>query len=650
VSVKEILKQAVKKKLTDRCDQNYDRIYSCAQKKTAYKEAIVAAQERQWQRWQQETKDLQLPVYYILKYSWEKPLGIRDVLEKSEQNQVLVLFLDERCTLSEHALDYIRGWFAGHRETLLLYGDEDVQDSKGVRSAPWLKPDWSPDLLYEMFYPGGVFAVERKLLQKLEEQRKEASEKESLQVHQLFYRLAKLAGGYAPAKAQREGLQAIAHIPTILCHHRDEEAYHSYLDSSISRQANAFKGKVSIVIPSKDQPVVLARNLASLERTVSPQKAEIILVDNGSSPENQAKVQKMTQESCFDIQYIYESMDFHFSKMCNLGAVRASGELLLFLNDDVEAIREGWLEEMAAAAMEPYAGAVGAKLLYPGTRKIQHAGIVNLPMGPVHKLQFCEDDRSYYFNRNRVAVNVLAVTGACLMVSRDKFISCGGFPEELPVAFNDVSLCFSLWEQGYYNVVLDRLELYHHESLSRGGDESCEKAERLAGERRKLYRRHPDLEGRDPFYHPWLNRLVLDMEIAAAPEETMNLPQTVKSQKRPLPKGARLEPGLFVRIERLTEQMCAGYSFMLGDDNACYEKWLLWEEQKSGQIYQAKLVPKLRSDLQRNMPDQKNVGMCGFAVQVQGLPAGHYRIGVLAHNKVTRVSYLNWSNRSLQIQ
>ncbi len=648
MSVKEILKEKVKKRLTDRCDQNYDRIYSSALKKASYKEAIARTEEEQWQKWRQETQSLQLPAYYKLKYSWEKPLVIRDLLEKSGQNQKLLIFVDERCLLSEHAMDYIQGWFAKNQETQLLYGDEDVQGSNGDRSMPWFKPDWSPDLFCEMFYPGGVFAVDRNLLQKLGEQRKDAGEKDGLQVHQLFDRLAKLAAGFEPTT---HGQGTISHIPAILCHHRDQEAYDSYLNSTIPGQEPPFEGKVSIVIPSKDQPQVLARNLASLERTVSPQKVEIILVDNGSTPENQAQISKMTQMSCFDIQYLYEPMEFHFSKMCNQGAERAKGELLLFLNDDVEAIREGWLEEMAAAAGKPYVGAVGAKLLYPGTKKIQHAGIVNLPMGPVHKLQFCEDDRAYYFNRNRVAVNVLAVTGACLMVSRDKFISCGGFPEELPVAFNDVSLCFSLWERGYYNVVLNQLALYHHESLSRGGDESCEKAARLAGEREKLYRRHPGLEGKDPFYHPWLNRLVLDTEIGAAPEEEeRELTQEVNPQKAKLSSKVRPHCGLFVRIERLTDRTCAGYSFMSGDDNACYEKWMMWEEKNTGQRYQAKLAPRLRADLQRNMPDQKHVGMCGFTVQVKGLPAGHYRIGVLAHNKVTRVSYLNWSNRSLQIQ
>lgn len=130
---------------------------------------------------------------------------------------------------------------------------------------------------------------------------------------------------------------------------------------------------------------------------------------------------------------------------------------------------------MVSRALQPYVGSVGLKLYYPDSVKIQHDGIVNLPVGPVHKLQFMEDDRSYYFGRNRFTQDCVAVTGACLLIRTEVFREAGGFREVLRVAYNDVELGFRLLEMGYYNVVWNDRFAYHHESLSRGSDESPEK-------------------------------------------------------------------------------------------------------------------------------------------------------------------------------
>ena len=98
------------------------------------------------------------------------------------------------------------------------------------------------------------------------------------------------------------------------------------------------------------------------------------------------------------IRYVYEPAEFKFSTMCNRGAELADGKLLLFLNDDIELCENDWLDKMVSRALQPYVGSVGLKLYYPDSVKIQHDGIVNLPVGPVHKLQFMEDDRSYYLD------------------------------------------------------------------------------------------------------------------------------------------------------------------------------------------------------------------------------------------------------------
>lgn len=725
MGIKDKVKQTVKQILTDRCDRKYDRIYQYAMNCSGYTNLIEELEQKQYQELQDQIKNLpthkHLPEIQICPYTWGQPVKLQEILQnggkQTESEAGIIIFADDRAALSENARNDIAGWFATHPDTDLLYGDEDVRLADGKRVQPWLKPDWSPDLLKCMFYFGGVFCVRRKLLERFIEERYSDAMQfgvvdrlgDAMQfghiVPKLAWNLAKLAGGYEKqcvAFTEKDAglikhmshMNHISHINAVLCHHREESDYQSYLDArcidgtELQRQ-NKSKQTVSVIIPSKDHPDVLAQNLKSLAKTVctgnqngnknSNILPEIVIVDNGSSKENREKIQKLIQDIILDstsgnklkIQYIYEPMEFHFSKMCNIGAKSASGELLLFLNDDVEAVEEGWLEQMAAKASLPYVGAVGAKLLYPGSAhanpvgaqsaselaactdeyRIQHAGIVNLPMGPVHKLQFQDDSIEHYFRRNRSDVNVLAVTGACLMLRRNVFEEAGGFCEELPVAFNDVDLCFTLYEKGYYNVVMNGIRLYHHESLSRGDDESPEKLRRLRRERRKLYDRHPALSGVDPFYHAWLNHQALDTDIMPAPEEILQQSvDQVQAKTAEKKEDWRPHQGLFLRIEAVEDTGCQGYSFMSGDDNACYAKELLLEETETGALWSAPLPGRLRMDLQKNMPDQKHVAMSGFRVEIIGLPRGSYRMGVIARNNVTHVTYINRSAGIMEVR
>ena len=401
---------------------------------------------------------------------------------------------------------------------------------------------------------------------------------------------------------------------------------------------------------------------------------EIILVDNGSSPESRAKVEELLREMkspCFQLHYVYEPMEFHFSKMCNLGAEHAKGQFLLFLNDDVELCLPGCIEQMAAMADREYTGAVGMKLYYPDSDRIQHAGITNLPMGPVHKLQFLNDNICYYYKTNRGWRNVLAVTAACLMVNRDKFAEAGGFSEELRVAFNDVDLCFQLYELGYWNVCMNDLYAYHHESLSRGDDEAPEKLERLLQERDLLYRRHPELAGQDPYYSIYLNRQGLDTRIRPAYEIAANkVGQPGESPRRFDSTGWRRDNCLLVRIEDSHDDMISGYGVVLGDNNACYNMRLLFksaaykdlglqgqdalppngENERAANIYAVSIMEQYRPDLEENMPDQVNVALSGFAVKLTEdfLPPGSYQLGLAARNKVTGLRLINWSNRVIR--
>lgn len=566
--------------------------------------------------------------------------------EAGESAEEFVIFRQREGMLAEKAAEHIGVRFAEHPELMILYGDEDLLQEERV--SPWFKPDWSPDTYRACFYPGSVIAVRRCLLE--QESRKEILFSDAEEIRPIMDALFQKAGGF------ERGCRAIGHMEEILFHGKTEEIRRSYLQTPEGAELKkAFlsggteeQPLVSVIIPSKDNPAVLEKCLSSLKDNGDP--LEIIVVDNGSSAKNKEAAERLTAGD--GMRYVYEPAEFNFSAMCNRGAQLARGGLLLFLNDDMEMQGEGWLSDMAERAMLPYVGAVGLKLYYPDSVRIQHDGIVNLSVGPVHKLQFLEDDREYYFGRNRLDCNCVAVTGACLMLEKKKFEEAGGFRDALRVAYNDVELGFRLLELGYYNVVLNQHFAYHHESLSRGNDEMPEKRRRLAAERTLLYRLHPDFYGKDPYY-PWgLNREGLDSRIVPAYLTDRNVKQSPAWK----PYGESLETirrddCLMARVETAGPERIQGYSVVLGDDNACYDKYLLLISENAG-VFSMKTEPAYRQDLEENLPDQKNVALGGFCVDRSGehLPCGNYRIAVLAVNRVSRLRLWNDTGKELAVE
>lgn len=581
----------------------------------------------------------------ILYKDWVASMEEAESSSAGERAEAVFLSDAENGAWADGAKERAEAFLSAHPEVCVVYGDEDVETTSGQYENPWLKPCWSPDTYLWKDYLGEAVAVRKSFYEKAEEKSRNG--------------LLKAAGGFT------KGCQSIAHINGILFH-RKTDWFTGETNSSMTREKTAGgqtdcrdakkQGMpyISVIIPSKDNAVVLKKCLDTLKKTAADISYEVLLVDNGSGEAVKKKIEEMTADAP-DILYIYEPMEFNFSKMCNLGAERAKGSLLLFLNDDIEATHTGWLSDMAKLAERPHVGAVGCKLLYPDTDKIQHAGITNLPMGPVHKLQFLRDNKCYYDNRNRGIRNVSAVTAACLMVRREVFEEAGGFCESMQVAFNDVDFCFTLLEKGYYNAVCNHIHLLHHESMSRGADESEEKLKRLHRERTMLYDRHPGLNGKDPFYHDWLNRTGLDTRIQPAYRSGREIAdvQAAKevakeSNEAYVLKNARKDRCLLVRIEAADASHISGYGVVLGSDNACFNGKLLLERKgRQPAVYELDFTEQYRQDLQENMPDQKNVALCGFHVNIaEPLPEGEYRIGMLATDKISGSSLMNYSNRT----
>ena len=581
----------------------------------------------------------------ILYKDWVASMEEAESSSAGERVEAVFLSDAENGAWADGAKERAEAFLSAHPEVCVVYGDEDVETAPGQYENPWLKPCWSPDTYLWKDYLGEAVAVRKSFYEKAEEKSRDG--------------LLKAAGGFV------KGCPSIAHMNGILFH-RKTDWFTGETNSSMTREKTAGGQTdcrdakkqgipyISVIIPSKDNAVVLKKCLDTLKKTAADISYEVLLVDNGSGEAVKKKIEEMTADAP-DILYIYEPMEFNFSKMCNLGAERAEGSLLLFLNDDIEATHTGWLSDMAKLAERPHVGAVGCKLLYPDTDKIQHAGITNLPMGPVHKLQFLRDNKCYYDNRNRGIRNVSAVTAACLMVRREVFEEAGGFCESMQVAFNDVDFCFTLLEKGYYNAVCNHIHLLHHESMSRGADESEEKLKRLHRERTMLYDRHPGLNGKDPFYHDWLNRTGLDTRIQPAYRSGREIAdvQAAKevakeSNEAYVLKNARKDRCLLVRIEAADASHISGYGVVLGSDNACFNGKLLLERKgRQPAVYELDFTEQYRQDLQENMPDQKNVALCGFHVNIaEPLPEGEYRIGMLATDKISGSSLMNYSNRT----
>ena len=431
-----------------------------------------------------------------------------------------VAFMDCDDVLAVNALYEVVKLLNKDKKLDFIYSDEDKLSEDGKhRHQPHFKPDWSPDTMMSLMYTCHLGVYRKKIGDEIGWLR---TGFEGAQDYDFTLRFT-------------EKTKNIGHIPKILYHWRERrestavnpEAKGYILEAAKKAKTEALERrgyvaelewvaniyqfrvnykavgnpKVSIIIPSKDNFEVYKRCIDTLTGKTLYKNYEIITVDNGSNETNRQKYEKYIKEK--GQKYIYMSMEFNFSKMCNIGVENSDGELILLLNDDMEIIGGEWMERMVGHALLPYIGAVGAKLLYPDSTLIQHTGVFSFDSGPSHALCRYDDNTTFNFCRNKIEYNYSAVTAACLMVTRKKYLEAGGLDESFAVAYNDVKFCFDLLDKGYYNVVRADAVLYHHESLSRGSDVLDKvKYERLVKERHRLYAAYPSLQGKDPFYNP----------------------------------------------------------------------------------------------------------------------------------------------------
>ena len=231
----------------------------------------------------------------------------------------------------------------------------------------------------------------------------------------------------------------------------------------------------------------------------------MIVVDNDSDDPQTIRFLEDIQKR--NTRVIRHPGEFNYSRINNSAVDKATGDLVCLLNNDIETTDGSWLSCMVAQALRADVGAVGAQLLYPDGQ-IQHAGVVlGVGGGAAHAHRFLRPEEEGYFRRHALPQFVSAVTAACLVVRRDRFVAAGGLDEaDLPVAFNDVDLCLKLNARGWQSLYEPRARLIHRESVSRGLDRDKAGAERLSRELAVLKQRWRTDTAVDPFHHPHLSR------------------------------------------------------------------------------------------------------------------------------------------------
>lgn len=290
------------------------------------------------------------------------------------------------------------------------------------------------------------------------------------------------------------------HLPEPLTHRRRKQVTQRGrpLPSEQTSATGTQAPSLAVIIPTRDRPHLLRACLESLQAS-RPAPDEVILVDHLTSDPEALRILNEAEET--GAIRVKAEGEFNFSRLANLGAAQASGETLIFLNNDVTVLAPGWLGALALALERPGAGVAGAELHYPDGR-LQHIGIANTPFdGPQHINSGCPSNDRGPFNLLDHVRECLAVTGACLATRRQLFNELGGFQEAFPEDYNDVDYCLRAREAGYLTLVTPGARLVHHETQTRltSGDAANERRQDAL---QRLVERHPVLARPDPYFSP----------------------------------------------------------------------------------------------------------------------------------------------------
>lgn len=490
--------------------------------------------------------------YNIINEYRSKDVRIKTILVKQDADLALMLnsaidvaqgkfvaCINQHGHMPNHALFFLAREINNYPDADLIYTDDDNIDETNNRHDPRFKPDWNPDLFFSCNYLDNLTFYS---LARVKEVGAYRLGFEGAEGYDLSLRFLK----NTPAKK-------IKHIPRVLYHSRvinqpsktmtsallgegdgedlahqsGKRALKSYFEGGgtivgdgsalglyrIKHPLPAQLPLVTIIVPTRDKVDILKKCIESIQQKTDYLNWEMLVVDNQSvESETHAYFEQLKDDS--RIKIILYDKPFNYSGLNNFAAQQSQGDILALVNNDVEVIANDWLTEMVSHAIRPSIGAVGAKLLY-SDGKVQHAGVI-IGLGGVagHAHKYLKSDDHGYCHRAAVTQNLSAVTGACLVVRKFCYQQVGGLDENnLMVAFNDIDFCLKLVTAGYRNLYTPYAQLYHHESISRGHDDTPEKHAVFVQEFEYMKKKWNEMLKTDPAYNPNLTNEFEDFSL-----------------------------------------------------------------------------------------------------------------------------------------
>jgi GT2 family glycosyltransferase len=460
----------------------------------------------------------------------------------ASSNTALELAVGEFVGLLDHddelhplALYCVVEMINAHPDAALIYSDEDKISVDGVRSDPYFKCDFNYDLFLSQNMISHFGVYKTSIMKEVGGFR---AGFEGSQDYDLALRVLDHAGHHAVYHVPR-ALYQWRMIPESTAAGHEAKPYAHIaamraLDEHLARNnikahtehapgTDAFNKvvyelpevlpTVEIIIPTRDSAGLVEQCVESIRQKSSYPNFRITIIDNGSVQQETHDLFARLQED-ERIKVVRDDSPFNYSALNNRIALASTADFVCLMNNDIEVINANWLEEMVSVALQPNVGAVGAKLLYPDDT-IQHGGVV-LGVGGIasHAHKHFPNTMAGYFARARLRNAMSAVTAACLLIRQSIYQEVNGLDEALHVAYNDIDFCLRVRQAGYRNVWTPYAELYHHESATRGAEDTPEKISRFNTESELVRQRWGDLLLNDPYYSPNLTLTADDFSFA----------------------------------------------------------------------------------------------------------------------------------------